>query len=462
MKAAVVSAVRLPALSQQEIARRWASRPGNAVVRVQDRGAAVDWVFLTPLASWCCQDGTKAELERSFQEFFGVIDDLSVISGNGIPYCAGFISYEAGAVVWGGAPARHGQRTVPYGCCTLYQTVLECRTEGSVEYQVQYEELPSFFQSASAPGAWAEQVGGSLTAFGDLAENVEQYGSLSAKEFGDAVNAARESIRNGDVYQVNLSIRFSLPPGTESLREIGVRFLQGEAADRRALISEGNALLLSASPELFYTCRGNSIRCSPIKGTRPRVGMPDIDNIRVRELQASAKEKAELAMIVDLVRNDLNRICVPGSVQVDCHARVEQHHSVFHTVTDVTGILESRVTAENIWSSLFPCGSITGAPKRSAVAQIRGLEPHLREAYCGAIGMFGFDMTAHWNVAIRTAMVTPERSYLYAGSGITIDSDPLDEYQEVLTKLKPSLSTVLEGPRHTTVGPQKGPRRRSA
>ncbi len=190
----------------------------------------------------------------------------------------------------------------------------------------------------------------------------------------------------------------------------------------------------SFSPELFLQLRGAEVLTRPIKGTRPRTGDAARDERLRRELLASGKEAAELAMIVDLHRNDLGRVCRYGSVQVVRPRRVEAHPSVFHTVADIRGELAAGCDGIDLLAACFPAGSISGVPKIRALEIIGELEPAARGVYTGAIGVLGLDGQMTFNVAIRTVQMCGPQALLYVGGGIVADSDPAAEYEETLAK----------------------------
>jgi anthranilate/para-aminobenzoate synthase component I len=196
--------------------------------------------------------------------------------------------------------------------------------------------------------------------------------------------------------------------------------------------------IISSSPERFLLLEGDRVTTRPIKGTRPRRAGDEVFNQRmVQELRSSAKDHAELTMIVDLERNDLGRVCNYGSVKVAEHAAVETYPTVFHLVSTVTGELYRRGHDEfSLIKATFPGGSITGAPKIRAMEIIEELEPHARAVYTGAIGYISFHGRMDLNIAIRTMVKVRDRIYAHVGGGIVADSDPVLEYEETLHKGK--------------------------
>jgi para-aminobenzoate synthetase component 1 len=250
-----------------------------------------------------------------------------------------------------------------------------------------------------------------------------------------SVDRIRTYIRNGDVYQVNLSQRFSAPFQ-------GDPFLLWQSLFRRnpapfyAFVQAGDHQVISTSMERFLSVSGSAVESRPIKGTRPRGSTPDLDAAMRADLLESAKDDAELSMIVDLIRNDLGRVCETGSVRVTEHKRLESYANVHHLVSVVAGRLRPGVTAGELLRSAFPGGSITGCPKIRAMQIIDEREPHARHVYTGAIGYVGMHGTIDLNVAIRTALVHRGACSLSVGGGIVYDSRAQDEYEETLHKGK--------------------------
>jgi para-aminobenzoate synthetase component 1 len=215
--------------------------------------------------------------------------------------------------------------------------------------------------------------------------------------------------------------------------------------------------IASVSPELFLQLRGREVLTRPIKGTRSRTGNPVVDAKQQRELLASQKEAAELAMIVDLHRNDLGRVCEYGSVRVAHARRIEGHPSVFHTVADVTGRLEAGRDALDLLMACFPAGSVSGVPKIRALEIIGELESVARGAYTGAIGQLCLNGEAAFSVAIRTLQLSGGRGYLHVGGGIVAESDPAAEYAETLAKAAGILRSFgLATPQGSTDIPHSG------
>jgi len=262
-----------------------------------------------------------------------------------------------------------------------------------------------------------------------------------ADDWPEVVATAVESIRNGDIFQVNLCRRISLPVEGDP-RSFAIRALSEPQTAFGALLEiQGGKprTVVSMSPELFFEVNQEGhIRTRPIKGTLPAAQPPEV-------LHASAKDAAELHMIVDLMRNDLGRVCEVGSVHVPCPRRIETHPTVHHGVGEVCGNLKPGVHRTDILKALFPAGSITGAPKIKAMQIASSLEPCARGAYCGAIALFGPGRSMVASVAIRTAVFENNSLVYGVGCGIVADSDPLAELAESEAKaavLHKALDTV--------------------
>ncbi len=265
--------------------------------------------------------------------------------------------------------------------------------------------------------------------------------SLADGDYLDAVSHIRASIGRGDVYEVNLALGMILD-GVPSARDLHAIWRQVQPVPYAAMIQGDPFSLVSASPEQFLTRRADQIGTRPIKGTVPRCGDPAQDQMAAQRLLEDPKERAELAMIVDLERNDLGRICVPGSVEVVAAAEVEEYASVMHTVATVKGTLRGNPGPGEILRATFPGGSITGAPKLAAMEQIRQLEPWPRSVYTGSIGWIAPSGDMELNIAIRTALIRGERALVPFGGAVTWDSDPDAERDELAHKARTMLAAL--------------------
>lgn len=257
--------------------------------------------------------------------------------------------------------------------------------------------------------------------------------NLTSEQFIAAVEKAQHYIQNGHIYQVNLSHRLSAD-WHHSGWDFFLRLKDASPAPFSAYLHCGDFELASSSPEMFLRMSGSQIRTRPIKGTRPRHADPTRDAQFSYELQTSSKEISELVMITDLLRNDLGRVCEFGSVQVPDLVRLEKYPHVQHLVSTVEGRLRSDVTHFAAFSSCFPGGSITGAPKFRAMEIIDELELLSRGPYTGALGYLGFNRETQLSIAIRTGLVIDGKIHFNVGAGIVADSIAAAEYNETLAK----------------------------
>lgn len=274
-------------------------------------------------------------------------------------------------------------------------------------------------------------------------ESTKLKSNFTKEEFKNSVQSVREYIRKGDIYQVNLTQRFSGKTSLSSY-ELYRDLRKFSPAPFGAFLNFEKTSILSNSPERFIKCIDKKIETRPIKGTRPRGKNKEEDLNLQEELRNSEKDRAELLMIVDLERNDVGRISKIGSVKVPELFVIESYTNVNHLVSTVIGELEEGKDAIDLIKATFPGGSITGAPKIRAMEIIDELEPTQRNVYTGSIGYIGFDGNVDLNIAIRTIIKQSDNVYFQVGGGMTWDSNPDDEYQETLDKAK-SIMKALRG-----------------
>ncbi|MGZ8421596.1 MAG: anthranilate synthase component I family protein [Nitrospira sp.] len=266
--------------------------------------------------------------------------------------------------------------------------------------------------------------------------------SQSRAAYTARVQRCQEYIAAGDIYQANLSHRFTLdlgnaaskPGSAEYAAELYRRLRRLNPSPFAGLVQFDDLSLVSCSPERLVRLTGSQASIRPIAGTRPRgTGHEQDEHLRA-ELLASPKERAEHVMLVDLERNDLGKVCRYGSVRVDEFMTVEQYSHVSHLVSDVTGILQPGRSPFDLVKAVFPGGTITGVPKLRCMEIIEELEPVRRGLYTGALGYFSWSGDLDLNILIRTLVLTKNRGYLQVGAGIVADSDPDREYDETLAK----------------------------
>jgi para-aminobenzoate synthetase component 1 len=274
--------------------------------------------------------------------------------------------------------------------------------------------------------------------------------NFKKNEYLKAVVKAKDYIRKGDIFQVNLSQRFSCSYFS-SPWELFEKLAFINPAPFSAFFNFPEVSVISSSPERFLYLKGNRIHTRPIKGTRPRGRNRKEDKSLAKELLNSPKDRAELIMIVDLERNDLGKFCYYGSVKVKELITLETNPTVFHTVSTVKGTVVDGMTPVDCVKYCFPGGSITGAPKVRSMEIIEELEPTRRNIYTGAIGYISFNRRMDLNIVIRTIIIKNNIAYFQVGGGIVADSDPELEYEETLHKGKALAQSLLGIERLTKV-----------
>lgn len=268
-------------------------------------------------------------------------------------------------------------------------------------------------------------------------------------EYAALIERCRDAIREGDAYQLCLTTRFEVEASVDPV-QVYLRLRAATPAHHGGFVRSGDSALLSASPERFLQVeRGGEgaaiVRTRPIKGTRPR-GRDAAEDAALRaELRGSEKERAENVMIVDLMRNDLSRVCVPGTVGVDALLEVESYPAVHQLVSTVSGALVPGTTLADLLDATFPAGSMTGAPKLSAMTILHRLEAAPRGVFSGCFGWVGDDGALDLAMVIRSIVVRPDGAYVGAGGGITWRSDAAAEVAEVGIKARGPLAALGAG-----------------
>ena len=271
--------------------------------------------------------------------------------------------------------------------------------------------------------------------------------NFAPDDYRAAVARCVDYIAAGDIFQVNLSQRFGVDPAPDPVAIYDALRRRNPAWFAAYLAFESGAgpcAVLSSSPELFLRLDRRHVTTRPIKGTRPRLGHVERDRAAARELLASEKDNAELAMIIDLLRNDLGRVCSYGTVRVTEPCRLETHPTVYHLVGTVEGELHDGVGPAELLRATFPGGSITGAPKIRAMEIIDELETEARGVYTGCIGYVAVDGSCQWNIAIRTIVHCGGKALVQVGGGIVADSLPDSEYAETLDKARAMLEAIAQ------------------
>jgi para-aminobenzoate synthetase component 1 len=267
--------------------------------------------------------------------------------------------------------------------------------------------------------------------------------NLSANEYLAAIRAAVDYIWNGDVFQVNLAQRLLYPIGCDPV-ELYLRLRSVNPAPFAGYFGLPHYQVISASPERFFAIRQRLVETRPIKGTRRRTGFPESDLVSGFELMSSQKDRAENVMIVDLLRNDLSRCCEDESIEVTQLCGLERFPTVLHLVSAIRGRLSAGGTAADVWTAMFPGGSVTGAPKVRAMEIIAELEPTSRGPYCGSLAYIGWDGSVDANILIRTITAAKGWWQIPVGGGIVAMSDPRREYDETWAKATGMLRAIHE------------------
>ena len=343
----------------------------------------------------------------------GLLSALEAAQARGL-HAAGYLTYEAGkalAPAWRGAVDAETS-DAPLGWFGLFHTVRRIDADRVADL------LPD------PASAWVGRPRPRVT----------------RDDYLSAVEAALDYIRAGDIYQANFTFRADVPVRGNPLA-VHARLRRTARAGYGGVIWTGEQAIVSHSPELFFALRNGEVMARPMKGTAARVADPEVDAAAARELAEDPKQRAENLMIVDLIRNDLSRVAVPGSVAVPDLFRVETFPTIHQLVSDVSARLSAGSGAVDVLRAAFPCGSITGAPKVRAMEIIDELETDARGLYTGSIGFIEPGGDAAFNVAIRTLVFPqgglhggPACATLGLGSGIVADSQPAEEWRECLAK----------------------------
>lgn len=372
----------------------------------------------------------------------GVVDALpagvgiDVSTSGGIPFTGGWVGwvdYETGARI-AGAPAADA-----VGDAWLRATRVAAfdHSTGEVWALAAADDLDD----------WAEFAGASRQAASapDLAvATVSAVSRHTPVEYAALIEECRALIRAGIAYQLCLTTRFTVP-GAHDAVSTYLRLRTATPAHHGGFIRIGGRALLSASPEQFLRVEGGVIRTRPIKGTRPRGADALSDAALAAELQVDPKERAENVMIVDLMRNDLSRVCVPGSIRVEALWAVESYPAVHQLVSTVSGTASEGTTFGQLLEATFPAGSMTGAPKLSAMTRLHALEGGQRGIYAGCFGYVGADGGVDLAMVIRSIVIDDEQAVVGAGGGITWRSVAASEVAEVATKARAPLAALGAG-----------------
>jgi len=408
--------------------RRWTVRAGAKV----ERGSGDPWLALRRRLALYALEPRR--------------DAPPLLAG-----AVGYVAYEAGRLLEPLRAAARPERGLPDLCFAFYEAVLAAdlprrevraadaglRGPGGSLAARQAARAGALLAAAAAanggarrrPPAAPFRLGGPLVS------------TLPREAYEQAVEAVRDSIARGEIYQANLTQRFAAPWAGDPYG-LYLRLRAASPAPFGAYLNFGGVRVLSSSPERFLKVDGGRVETRPIKGTRPRGRDAAEDRALALELVRSPKDAAEHVMITDLERNDLGRVCETGSVRVAELAALEVFPQVFHLTSTVEGRLRRGLTAVDALRAAFPGGSITGAPKIRAEEILAGLEPGPRGVYTGALGYVSFSGPCDLAIAIRTITLLGRRLSFGVGGGVVADSDPAAEYEESLVKARGMLAAL--------------------
>jgi para-aminobenzoate synthetase component 1 len=343
----------------------------------------------------------------------------------------GYLGYDLGRGVAGLPPVKSGARPfMPESALGLYAWTI---VVDHAERRAALTSLDSFGED-EALALRDRLLAAAPRALREFSVDAAIASTLERPDYLPRARKVLDYIEAGDCYQANLTREFRAPCTGDPWTFY--RYLHDtNPAPMGAYLEYPFGAVLSSSPERFLVVDGRDVVTRPIKGTRRRRADPGEDAAAAAELAASPKDRAENVMIVDLLRNDLGRVCETGSVKVSGLCEIESFATVHHLVSTVTGTLAQGLDGIDALEACFPGGSITGAPKRRAMQIIDELEPHRREVYCGAIGYLAPGGRLDMNIPIRTTLVSQGELRFYAGGGIVADSTPEDEFDETEAKI---------------------------
>jgi para-aminobenzoate synthetase component I len=435
----------------------------DPAVVVRSKGAVTE---ILQSGTWRQAEGDALGVVR------GILSDAAIEPVPGLPPfqggAAGYIGYDYGAVLERIPPTRYDDLALPDVILGLYDWVIawdhqtgaawivslgvpECgagrerrarQRMAMVAARATRDLAGSFPEPAHKIPAPLSSAPSYPVDSTEAAQGLGLRSTFTHRGYLNAVARVREYIVAGDIFQANISQRFQAPL-RERPFELYRRLRQRNPAPFAAYLGFGEVTVLSASPERFLRLDPDrQVETRPIKGTRPRGLFPMHDAALGRALAESQKDRAENVMIVDLLRNDLSRVCLPGTVRVPELFALEQHPTVHHLVSTVLGELDPAADAVDLLRAAFPGGSITGAPKVRAMEIIAELEPTRRGVYCGSIGYLGATGAMDTSIVIRTFLALRGQVYFQAGGGIVADSDPELEYRETVDKARALIETL--------------------
>ena len=397
---------------------------------------------------------TETTFEDYMREYLNTHEDkndsrLPLVSG-----AVGYFSYDYGRKQMGVPSGEKDLVTIPEAVLTFYDcfVVEDCQEKrtylvsngisGNAAAQIGAMEK-AILESIKNRKQEESETGENINARNSHREKfkIQIHPNFEKEEYKQAVDRMIQYIIEGDIYIANMTQQLTIESEKQPL-DVFYDLRKNNPSPFGGYLDFGDYQIVCASPERFLKMKDRHVNTRPIKGTRKRGATPEEDQMLRQELADSGKDKSELLMIVDLERNDLNRVCTPGSVKVTELFTVEAYATVFHLVSDIEGTLEDGKNVMDLLEATFPGGSITGAPKYRAMEIIDELEHGKRNLYTGSIGYLTLDGSCDFNIVIRTALHKNGKYHLGVGGGITAESDLEFEYEETLQKAKAILDAL--------------------
>ncbi len=397
---------------------------------------------------------TETTFEDYMREYLNTHEDkndsrLPLVSG-----AVGYFSYDYGRKQMGVPSGENDLVTIPEAVLTFYDcfVVEDCQEKrtylvsngisGNAAAQIGAMEK-AILESIKNRKQEESETGENINARNSHREKfkIQIHPNFEKEEYKQAVDRMIQYIIEGDIYIANMTQQLTIESEKQPL-DVFYDLRKNNPSPFGGYLDFGDYQIVCASPERFLKMKDRHVNTRPIKGTRKRGATPEEDQMLRQELADSGKDKSELLMIVDLERNDLNRVCTPGSVKVTELFTVEAYATVFHLVSDIEGTLEDGKNVMDLLEATFPGGSITGAPKYRAMEIIDELEHGKRNLYTGSIGYLTLDGSCDFNIVIRTALHKNGKYHLGVGGGITAESDLEFEYEETLQKAKAILDAL--------------------
>jgi para-aminobenzoate synthetase component 1 len=390
------------------------------------------------------QDNPLTLIEKYQSEVFGHVSMSDDIKQSELPFLCGalgFFGYDLGRRFETLPDTAKDDYNTPDMAIGLYSWSVIKDNSAGLWYLAYVDSLPHPEHKQII--SWARDTSTESNNVSNFTLKTDWTSNLAEDKYLERVNRIKQYLTKGDCYQVNMTQRFSAQySGDEWQAYQALR--HSNQAPFSAFIKIPRSSIMSVSPERFLSISDGQVETKPIKGTRPRYSDKIQDSSEAQALQYSEKDRAENLMIVDLLRNDISKGCIAGSVEVPSLFKIESFPAVHHLVSKITGRLKTNVSPIALLQGAFPGGSITGAPKIRAMEIIEELEPHKRNIYCGSIGYIGIRQDVDTNICIRTLLCENQTIYCWAGGGIVLDSIPEMEYEESHHKVSKILPTLRQ------------------